>query len=212
MVHLGITFKPGKFVKLQFRLIWAYYQANQIYIYFLVITYDETILFRKRVAEDHNSNDSNANFKSTNALKQALLDAIEASSNEDFDVLDVLYVVGKTYKDHHSVNEKKSENLNKKQKMFMPKKKRRQKIKRSIYRFEETDATYKYSDKVNNDGYRNSSAKSFPPFHNLYKDLFSSPKAEARRANLFNVPVDDMFLGTFAIPTNQAVAVSRYSE
>ena len=31
--------------------------------------------------------------------KEALLNAIQSSSNEDFDVVDVLYVVAKTYKD-----------------------------------------------------------------------------------------------------------------
>ena len=177
-----------------------------------MLTYDTIILFRKRVAENQNSKDSNANLKSTNALKQALLDALEASSNDDFDVLDVLYVVGKTYKDQHYANEQKPEHLNTKQKMIRPKKKRRQKIKRSLYQFEPKDASHKLYNQVNHERYRNSSSESFPPFLNLYNDIFSTSKAEARRANLFNVPVDDKFLGTFAIPTNQAVAVRRFND
>ena len=55
---------------------------------------------RKRSVED-----SKRSFSSNpkNKLKMALLDAIEASSNEDFDVIDVMYAVAKTYKDEPSI-------------------------------------------------------------------------------------------------------------
>merc|ERR1711899_72085 len=70
---------------------------------------------RKRIVEKRSVRNGNNNFRQTNALKDALLNAIESSSNEDFDVLDVLYVVAKTYKDEQYLNDKTSDGANKNQ-------------------------------------------------------------------------------------------------
>ena len=57
-------------------------------------------MFRKRSVEGGKGSFS-SNPK--NKLKMALLEAIEASSNEDFDVIDVMYAIAKTYKDEPSI-------------------------------------------------------------------------------------------------------------
>ena len=141
-------------------------------------------------------------------MKDALLNAIESSSNEDFDVLDVLYVVAKTYKDEQYLNDNTSDRANKNQENFKRHSNKRKRSKRSLYDYANNNSYQNYYNATNNGGYRESSTKSHNSIFDSYKNVFSTPKAQPRRANLFNVPVDDMFLGTFAIPTNQAIAVS----
>ena len=148
----------------------------------------------------------------------ALLEAMDASNNEDFDVIDVMYAVAKTFKDQHYSPVQKTDNADRNPDYVKKKTKRRPRKKRSPYQF---DANYSISDfiynNVENEEYKNSSNVPLQPddifrqkYDYLYKNILSTPKAESRRANLFNVPVDDQFLGFLAIPTNQALAVSCY--
>jgi len=148
---------------------------------------------RKRSVED-----SKRSFSSNpkNKLKMALLDAIEASSNEDFDVIDVMYAVAKTYKDEPSIRNFFSKTQ---QRTKKPKTRRRRKSKRSLETFNSNDAVqslYNY----NLFDYNNISN-----IVDSYNDIFSPRKPEPRVANLFNVPTDDKFFGLM-IPTNQALS------
>lgn len=153
---------------------------------------------RKRSVED-----SKRSFSSNpkNKLKMALLDAIEASSNEDFDVIDVMYAVAKTYKDEPSIRNFFSKTQ---QRTKKPKTRRRRKSKRSLETFNSNDAVqnlYNY----NLFDYNNISN-----IVDSYNDIFSPRKPEPRVANLFNVPTDDKFFGLM-IPTNQALSVSYFT-
>ena len=155
-----------------------------------------------------NTKDTNKldNTKETNSLKLALLDAIESSSSEDFDLIDVIYAVAKTYKDQHLSCSPNSNDP--KQKSFVqPNVKRRRRKKRGSYYFDSNDASRDI--RTNNEEGRNIEDNiSLNLVNNLYEEVFSRPKARPKIANYFNLPVDDKFLGFLAIPTNQAWSVS----
>ena len=172
------------------------------------LRFKEFILFRKRILEKRSIKDSENDIKPTNALKEALLNAIQSSSNEDFDVLDVLYVVGKTFKDKQYFNNDKFDITKKTQSHKKSKTIRRKRSKGKLHDYKENNSHQSFSNTTNNERLKKRSTYSDYSYLNSYSDIFTTPKAQPKRANLFNVPVDDMFLGTFAIPTNQAVAVS----
>ena len=172
------------------------------------MTFEIFILFRKRIVEKRSIKDSENDIKPTNALKEALLNAIQSSSNEDFDVLDVLYVVGKTFKDKQYFNNDKFDITKKTQSLKKSKTIRRKRSKGKLHDYKENNSHQGFSNTTNNERLKKRSTDSDNSFLNSYNDIFTASKAQPKRANLFNVPVDDMFLGTFAIPTNQAVAVS----
>jgi len=161
---------------------------------------------RKRIVEKRSIKDSENDPKPTNALKEALLNAIQSSSNEDFDVLDVLYVVAKTYKDKQYFDSDEFDNTKKTQRLKKSKTIRRKRSKRKLYDYKENISHQSFSNSTNDERLKKRSTDSDNSFLNSYNDIFARSKAQPKRANLFNVPVDDMFLGTFAIPTNQAVA------
>ena len=155
-------------------------------------------MFRKRSVE---SGKGSFSSNPKNKLKMALLEAIEASSNEDFDVIDVMYAVAKTYKDEPSIRNFFSKTQ---QKTKKPKTRRRRKSKRSVQTFNSNDAIQSL---YNYDlfDYNNSSN-----IADSYNDIFSPRKPEPRVANLFNVGTDDKFFGLM-IPTNQALSVSYFT-
>lgn len=131
------------------------------------------------------------------------MEAIEASSNEDFDIVDVMYAVAKTYKDQYYTSV--LEDDEKRKEPSKRKTKPRRKAKRSLHQFDTNDAIQDFY-KIYNQKFENSSNVPFGNAQNLYEENVSYPKAESKVANLFNVPVADQFLGFLAIPTNQAVA------
>lgn len=188
--------------------------------YFLLSTvncsFRNNIENRKRVVEKRNAKEAKDHtpFKPKNGLKLALSEAMDASSNDDFDVIDVMYAVAKTFKDQQYSPVQKSDNADRTTDYVKKKTKRRPRKKRSSYQFDANDSIsgFKYNN-VGNEEYKNSSNVPLQPddnlrqkYDNLYKNIFSTPRGESRRANLFNVPVDDQFLGFLAIPTNQAIA------
>ena len=142
--------------------------------------------FRKKLIAKRNIKDINhASKPKKNSLKLALLETMDASSTEDFDVVDVMYILAKTYKDYYNSSVLTEDG--KHQEPPKRKTKPRRKMKRSLLQFD-------------------------VPFNNAqnsYEETVSYPKAESKESNLFNVPVDDQFLGFLAIPTNQALSVSK---
>ena len=123
-------------------------------------------------------------------------------------MLDVLYVVAKTYKDEQYLNTNKFDDPNEKKEFVKQKSNKRRRSKRSLYDYA-NNHSYHFSNATHDGSYAERSSKSHNSIFDSYKNVFSTSKAQPKRANLFNVPVDDMFLGTFAIPTNQAIAVSQ---
>ena len=121
-----------------------------------------------------------------------------------------MYVVGKTFKDKQYFNNDKFDFTKKTQSHKKSKTIRRNRSKRKLYDNKENDSHQRFSNTTNDERLKKRSTYSDYSYLNSYSDIFTTPKAQPKRANLFNVPVDDMFLGTFAIPTNQAVAVSAY--
>ena len=141
--------------------------------------------FRKNLIAKRNINDTDHASKPKNSLKLALLEAMEASSNEDFDVVDVMYTLAKTYKDYYNSSVLTEDG--KHQESPKRKTKPSRKMKRSSLQY---DVPFNFA-------------------QNSYEEKVSYPRAESKAANLFNVPVDDKFLGFLAIPTNQALSVSK---
>ena len=140
-------------------------------------------------------------------MKLALLDAIGASSDEDFDLIDVIYTVAKTYKDQYHSCYQSSNNT--KQNEFVPRKaKRKRKNKRSLYHLGANDASREVPIDNNKERKTGKNVSWNNYINNIFEEIISSPQAESRIANYFNVPVADKFLGFLAIPTNQALAVS----
>jgi len=160
---------------------------------------------RKRIVEKQGIKDKNHNSKPTNSLKLALLEAIEASSNEDFDVVDVMYAVAKTYKDQYHSGVFKPTDEKRHQELSKRKTKEKRRNKRSLRQFNANDAINNFY-RIYKQEFSNGTNVPFSSDRKSYDDMFSSPRAEPKASNIFNVPVDDKFLGFLAIPTNQAVA------
>ena len=119
-----------------------------------------------------------------------------------------MYVVAKTYKDKQYFDSDEFDNTKKTHRLKKSKTIRRKRSKRNLYDYKENISHQSFSNSTNDERLKKRSTDSDNSFLNSYNDIFTRSKAQPKRANLFNVPVDDMFLGTFAIPTNQAVAVS----
>ena len=175
------------------------------------------MLFRKRFVKERTVEDAGKHkkFKPKNDLKLALLQAMEASSNDDFDVIDVMYAVAKTFKGQRSFSSRKFVDTSKMTGYVKKKMDQRQGRKKSVqfdpstqHDINDVANEFPYNIIFQNVEYKNHSYVPLQTAKKLYNNIFSTPKAEPRVKNLFNVPVDDQFLGFLAIPTNQALAVS----
>ena len=151
--------------------------------------------------EKQHSKNAKGEGESTNTLKHGLLSAIKASSDEDFDILDVLYVVAKTCKDQYTFNKENAANFIKKSSN------KKRKTKRSVNSFEKSSLKDVFLPQRSERSYTNISNASFEATENLFGGNFPPEEMQSKFVNPFNVPVNDQFLGIFAIPTNQAYAV-----
>ena len=102
-------------------------------------------------------------------------------NNEHFDIIDAIYTVARTYTDQHSSPSKEAD-CNDQKPYTKTRRKARKRAVRSTYEFEGL-------------------------LNNLFAGENSKARAEARLQNPLNIPVDNKFLGVFAIPTNQALSV-----
>ena len=123
-------------------------------------------------------------FDIKNRLKLSLLEAIEQSSDDDFDILDVMYTVAKIYKDDYYTSKTPTE--------------------KNVTRTKEATGLNHDSET----GHRKvRSAK-----YDTFDDKEESGQERILEENFVNIPNpnEDKFLGFIGIPTNQALAVRSY--
>ena len=110
-----------------------------------------------------------------------------------------MYVVAKNCKDQYFFNQEQEQNFIKK-----PVKQKR-KTQRSVLSILDKNCFLKKTNRVIQ---INCSHVSIQPYPNLFKGDFPTEEMQSKFVNSLTVPVDDQFLGIFAILTNQVYTVS----